>query len=40
LLGVLLFGDVLLLIAFLDIRPSVDDVRDAVPVLTAVRSLA
>ncbi|HEY7035662.1 MAG TPA: hypothetical protein VH482_30250 [Thermomicrobiales bacterium] len=40
LLGVLLFGDVLLLIAFLDIRPSVDEVRDAIPVLMAGRWLA
>ncbi|MEA2583296.1 MAG: hypothetical protein QOF33_1381 [Thermomicrobiales bacterium] len=35
LLGVLLFGDLLLLIAFLDIRPTVQEVRDAVPILTA-----
>jgi hypothetical protein len=40
LLGILLFGDVLLLIAFLDIRPSVDEVRDALPVLTFGRFLA
>lgn len=40
LLGVLLFGDVLLLIAFLDIRPSVHDVRNAVPILTSVSRLA
>jgi hypothetical protein len=40
LLGVLFIGDVLLLIAFLDIRPSVHEVRDAIPILTAVRSLA
>jgi hypothetical protein len=40
LLGVLLFGDVLLLIAFLDIRPSVDDIRDAVPVLAIIHRFA
>ena len=34
LLGVLAIGDVLLLIAFIDIRPSIEDVRDAVPILT------
>jgi hypothetical protein len=31
LLGVLLVGDTLLLVAFLDIRPTVDEVRDALP---------
>jgi hypothetical protein len=36
LLGILLFGDILLLIAFLDIRPTIDEVRDALPTLTIV----
>jgi hypothetical protein len=37
LLGILVFGDLLLLIAFLDVRPSVDEVRDALPVLSVGR---
>jgi hypothetical protein len=32
-IGMLLIGDVLLLTAFVDIRPTVDDVRDALPSL-------
>lgn len=37
LLAILLVGDVLLLTAFIDIRPSVDEVRDALPTLTFIR---
>jgi len=33
LLGVLLVGDLLLLIAFIEIRPSIDALRDALPLL-------
>lgn len=37
LIGILLFGDIVLLIAFLDIKPTVDEVRDALPSLAMVR---
>ena len=39
LVSILLFGDILLLIGLIDIRPSIDEVRDALPSLSILFSI-